>query len=52
MAVYQEWGGKDEKKHVRKLKNCFTEYDSKIFFEEMIRIDLVWEIVKYTASLF
>ena len=24
--------GKDEKKHVRKLKNCFTQYDSKIFY--------------------
>ncbi len=23
-----------------------------IFFEKMIRLDLVWEIVKYTASLF
>ncbi len=48
--------GKDEKKHVRKLKNCFTQYDSKIFFqfffEEIIRLDLVWEIVNYTASLF
>ncbi len=22
------------------------------FFEEMIRVDLVWKIVKYTASLF
>ena len=48
--------GEDKKKHVREPKNCFTQYDSEIFFqfffEEMIRLDIVWEIVKYTASLF
>ena len=39
-----------------RLQNCFTQYDSTHFFQfslmKMIRIDLVWEIVKYTASLF
>ncbi len=28
MDAYQEW----KKKHVRKLKNCFTHYDAKHFF--------------------
>ena len=56
VSVIRSGRGKDEKKHVRKLKNCFTQYDSKVFlqffFEEMIRLDLVWKIVKNTASLF
>ena len=45
------------KKQVRMLKNCFIQYDSKHFFKFslkkcMRRIDLVWEIIKYTASYF
>ena len=33
MDVYQEWKRqKFKKKHVRKLKNCFTHYDAKHFF--------------------
>ncbi len=43
--------GKDLKKHVRKLKNCFTQYNEKHFFpfflKGMIRIDLVWEMVSW-----
>ena len=47
MDVYQKWKRqKLQKKHVRKLKNCFTHYFS-IFFKEMIRIVLKEEIVKY-----
>jgi hypothetical protein len=37
---------------LRYLENCFIYNKLKaILFEEMRRIDLLWEIMKYTASL-
>ncbi len=49
MDVYPEWKRqKLQKKHVKKLKNCFTHYDAKhfsFFFKEIIRIDLKEESI-------
>ncbi len=51
MFISSGRGKNYKKKHVRKLKNCFTYY----FFEEMIRIDLIKrgnrEVYLYMTSL-
>ena len=58
MADRHEWKGRRFKKKcsVGKLKNSFTQYGEKHFLEfvlkEMMGTDLVWEMVKYMASLF
>jgi hypothetical protein len=54
MAIYQEWDKQDFnlQKHIFG-KSRFTQWALKhILFEEMRRIDLLWEIVKYRESLF
>ncbi len=61
MEDQQEWKGQRlNKKTCKKafmIKNCLTQYDAKyffkVFFKEMIRIDLFdMENVTYMASLF
>jgi hypothetical protein len=54
MAVCQEWDKEDFnfQKHIYIWKITFHTTALKQFlFEEMRRIDLLWEIVKYTVSL-
>ncbi len=56
MAVYQEWKRQRLKKNMQgslKIVSCNTiqRIYFQFFFEEMIRIDLVWEIVKYIRQV-